>query len=109
MTLFLFGLAGLLLCPTKDYLCGGPVLGLNNLLPSVNIYKLMKKRLYKSETDKKLDGVCAGIAEYFDVDPTLIRAGYVFLTILSGVFLGVIAYIALAIIMPKKSEVKNDG
>lgn len=33
----------------------------------------MKKRLYKSNKDKKIDGVCAGIAEYFDIDPTLIR------------------------------------
>jgi len=34
----------------------------------------MKKYLYKSEDEKKIDGVCAGIAEYFDTDPTLIRA-----------------------------------
>ena len=33
----------------------------------------MKKKLYKSNTEKKLDGVCGGIAEYFDVDPTVIR------------------------------------
>ena len=33
----------------------------------------MKKRLYKIEKDKKLCGVCGGIAEYFDIDPTLIR------------------------------------
>ena len=33
----------------------------------------MKKRLYKIETGKKLDGVCGGIAEYFDIDPTLVR------------------------------------
>lgn len=33
----------------------------------------MKKRLYKIEEGKKLDGVCGGIAEYFDIDPTLVR------------------------------------
>lgn len=67
--------------------------------------------MYKSETDKKFDGVCAGIAEYFDVDPTLIRAGYAFLTVVSGVFPGMAAYIVLDFIMPKnipkKSEVQH--
>ncbi len=67
----------------------------------------MSKKLYKSETDKKLDGVCAGIAEYFDVDPTLIRAGYALITIISAFIPGIIAYIVLAIIMPTKSEVKK--
>ena len=33
----------------------------------------MNKRLYKSRNDKMLDGVCGGIAEYFDIDPTLVR------------------------------------
>lgn len=67
----------------------------------------MKKLLYKSEDNRKLDGVCAGIAEYFDADPTLIRAGYAFITIITGVFPGLIAYLVLSIIMPKKSEVKK--
>lgn len=67
----------------------------------------MKKLLYKSEDDKKLEGVCAGIAEYFDTDPTLVRVGYAFITILTGVVPGLIAYIVLSVIMPKKSEVKK--
>ena len=33
----------------------------------------MNKRLYKSREDKMIDGVCGGIAEYFDIDPTLVR------------------------------------
>ena len=64
-----------------------------------------QKKLYKSEDDRKLDGVCAGLAEYFDVDPTLVRAGYAFSTVVTGFFPGIIAYVVLAIIMPKKSEV----
>lgn len=64
-----------------------------------------QKKLYKSEDDRKLDGVCAGIAEYFDVDPTLIRAAFAFSTVVTGIFPGVLAYVVLAIIMPKKSEV----
>ncbi len=62
----------------------------------------MNKRLYKSATDKKLDGVCAGIAEYFDVDPTLIRLLWVLGTIFVGA--GIIAYIIAAFIMPRKPE-----
>ena len=60
----------------------------------------MKKRLYKSNTDKKLDGVCAGIANYFNIDPTLIRLAWVIFTLAGGC--GLIAYIIAAIIMPRE-------
>ncbi len=69
----------------------------------------MTKYLYKSEEDRKLDGVCAGIAEYFDADPTLVRAAYALLTVMTGLFPGIVGYIVLTIIMPKKSEVKKNG
>lgn len=58
----------------------------------------MKKRLYKSSTDKKVCGVCGGIANYFDVDPTVIRLIWVIFTLVGGS--GLIAYIITAIIMP---------
>ena len=58
----------------------------------------MKKRLYKSSTDKKVCGVCGGIANYFDVDPTVIRLIWVIFTLAGGC--GLIAYIIAAIIMP---------
>lgn len=58
----------------------------------------MKKRLYKSSTDKKVCGVCGGIANYFDVDPTVIRLILVIFTLVGGS--GLIAYIIAAIIMP---------
>ena len=60
----------------------------------------MKKKLYKSNTDKKLDGVCGGIAEYFDVDPTVIRLGWVIFTCIAGS--GLLAYIICAVVMPRK-------
>ena len=63
----------------------------------------MKKRLYKIEEGKKLCGVCGGIAEYFDVDPTLIRLLWVILVLCIGT--GILAYIVAALIMPNKSEV----
>ena len=59
----------------------------------------MKKRLYKSDKDKKVCGVCGGIANYFDVDPTVIRLAWVIFTFAGGS--GLIAYIIAAIIMPE--------
>ena len=56
------------------------------------------KRLYKGH-DKMLCGVCSGIAEYFNLDPTLVRLGVVALTIWWGS--GLIAYIVAAIIIPE--------
>ncbi len=64
----------------------------------------MKKRLYKIEAGKKLDGVCGGIAEYFDIDPTLVRLLWIIFSCCWGG--GIIAYIIAAIIMPKKSDIE---
>ena len=64
----------------------------------------MEKKLYKIEQGKKLDGVCGGIAEYFGVDPTLIRLVWALVT-LCTVGVGLIGYLICAVIMPKKSEV----
>lgn len=63
----------------------------------------MKKRLYKIEEGKKIDGVCGGIAEYFDVDPTLIRLLWILFSACGGS--GILAYLIAAIIMPRKSKV----
>lgn len=62
------------------------------------------KKLYKIEEGKKLDGVCGGLAEYFNVDPTLIRLGWALVSLFT-VGVGIIGYIVCAVIMPKKSEV----
>ena len=59
----------------------------------------MSKRLYKSNKDKMLDGVCGGLAEYFGVDPTLIRLAWVLLCAMGGS--GVVAYIVAAIVIPR--------
>ena len=60
----------------------------------------MNKRLYRSN-DRILGGVCAGLAEYFDFDPTLVRVAYVLLTLCTA-FSGLLAYIILWIVMPDK-------
>ena len=65
------------------------------------------KRLYVSETDKKLAGVCGGIAEYFEIDPTLVRLIWVVFTIFSIGFGGVIVYIIAMAVMPKPPDVNR--
>ena len=67
----------------------------------------MAKKLYKSATDKKIDGVCAGLGDYFDVDANVIRVGFVLATLLSGIFPGILAYIVLAVVIPREGEKKN--
>lgn len=61
------------------------------------------KRLYKSKK-KMICGVCGGIAEYFNIDPTLVRLIVVFLAF-AGVGSGILAYIVAAIVMPEQTEV----
>ena len=56
------------------------------------------KRLHKSESDKKLCGVCGGIAEYFDIDPTLVRLAWIIFCLAGGS--GVLGYIIAALVMP---------
>lgn len=64
----------------------------------------MEKRLYKIEDGKKLCGVCGGIAEYMNIDPTLVRLLWVFLVLCAGT--GILAYFVAAIIMPSKNEIQ---
>lgn len=59
----------------------------------------MSKRLYKSNTNKMVDGVCGGIAEYFGIDPTLIRIGWILFCAAGGS--GFLAYLIAAIIIPR--------
>ena len=59
----------------------------------------MEKKLYRSVKDRKIAGVCAGVAEYFGCDPTVIRAGWAVLSLFAGA--GLIAYIICAFIIPE--------
>ena len=60
---------------------------------------MSSKRLYKSREDKMVCGVCGGIAEYFDVDPTLVRLGAV---LLGCSRTGILVYIVAAVIIPER-------
>lgn len=60
----------------------------------------MAKQLTKSLSDRKLTGVCGGIAEYFNIDPIIVRIAFIILVFGYGV--GLLAYILLAILLPAK-------
>ena len=60
----------------------------------------MTRRLYKSNANRLLAGVCGGIANYFDIDATLVRLGWVVFCALGGS--GILAYIIAAIIIPSR-------
>lgn len=62
----------------------------------------MEKRLYKSRDNKMIDGVCAGIGAYFQIDPTIIRIAAVILACMNGC--GVLVYLIAALIMPNEPK-----
>lgn len=57
------------------------------------------KRLYRSATDRKICGVCGGLADYFGLDSTLVRLAFIALAVL-GFSTGIILYILAAVVMP---------
>lgn len=67
------------------------------------------KRLYRSPTDKKLAGVCGGIAELLDIDHTIIRLLFVFAGLVTGIFPFVIAYVIAWFIVPVGSQPKTQS
>ena len=62
-----------------------------------------KKRLTKSKTEKKIFGVCGGIAEYLNVDPTVVRLIWAGSVVVFGV--GVIGYLVAALILPEDKNI----
>lgn len=63
-----------------------------------------KRRLYRSVTNKKLSGVCGGLGEYFQIDPTVVRIFWIVGTIVTQILPGIIAYIVMAFVVPEKTE-----
>jgi phage shock protein C len=66
------------------------------------------KRLYRSTQDRMLGGVCAGLGEHLDVDPTVIRLIWVAVTILS-IGVGIVVYIIAWIIVPEERDGEDTG
>ncbi len=66
------------------------------------------KQLYRSKTNKIIAGICGGIGEYTNVDPTIIRVFAVFLIIITGVVPGLLTYFIAMFIIPEKSDVTKE-
>ncbi len=64
-------------------------------------YNMPMKKLYRSKTDKKIAGICGGIAKYINVDPTVIRVGFIILA-LPGGLPGVLPYLVLWLVIPEE-------
>ena len=65
------------------------------------------RRLTRSSRHKMIAGVCGGLAEYFQIDPTVVRVAYVLISIVSVAFPGILAYIILMFVMPPPDQVLN--
>jgi phage shock protein C len=63
----------------------------------------VQKRLMRSSVDVKIAGVCGGIAEYMDVDPTVVRLVWVLVSFFTGIVPGLIAYLVAWLVMPQAS------
>jgi len=62
------------------------------------------RRLTRSSRHKMIAGVCGGLAEYFQLDPTVVRVAYVLISIISVAFPGILAYIILMFVMPPPDQ-----
>ncbi|HYF28981.1 MAG TPA: PspC domain-containing protein [Candidatus Paceibacterota bacterium] len=67
----------------------------------------MQKKLYRSREHRVLMGLCGGVAAYFAVDPNLVRLIYMVLTVITGVFPGIIAYLLGIFIVPLEPTVER--
>lgn len=67
------------------------------------------KKLYKSNTDKVIAGVCGGLGEYFGVDSVILRLGWLVITIFSGIAPGILAYIVAMLVIPRKPTGNHSG
>ena len=65
----------------------------------------MARRLYLG-TEKKIAGVCSGIADYFGIDPTLVRVGWIIFILAGGS--GIVAYIVAMVVMPERPDHIDD-
>ena len=67
----------------------------------------MDRKIYLSNTNKKIGGVCGGLGEYFGIDPTIVRSLWVLAVFLEGI--GLLAYFIAWIVMPRRSSCKYDN
>lgn len=65
----------------------------------------MKKRLYRSSTNKVFGGILGGLGDYFDIDPVLFRVIWVFILVFTGVFPGLLVYIVALFVIPVQPDI----
>lgn len=65
----------------------------------------VKKKIYRSRSDRFIAGIAGGLGDYFDVDPTIVRLALVALTLLTGFFPTVVIYFLAWVIIPRAQEV----
>lgn len=70
--------------------------------------KIPMKKLYRSANNRVIAGVCAGIAEYLNVDTNVVRLLYIFGLMITGIFPLVILYVIAMFILPEKSSERSD-
>ena len=63
-----------------------------------------KKKLYRSKKDRVLTGLAGGLGDYFDIDPTLVRLGWLLIVVFTGLFPGIIVYFVAALLVPLQSK-----
>lgn len=84
-----------------------PTISRSSALSPVRVYNSSMKKLYRSRTDKKIAGVAGGLAEFFDVDPTVVRIIFLVL-LLPGGLPGFLPYVAIWILVPYRPNGVND-
>ncbi len=62
------------------------------------------KKLYRSKKNRMIAGICGGIGEYFDIDPTLVRVIYIIVSVFSVAFPGILVYLILWVIIPHSNK-----
>ena len=65
----------------------------------------MEKRFVRSSRDKKIAGVCGGLAQYLDIDATLVRLAFALFTVFAALFGGILLYIVLMLVIPESTEI----
>jgi phage shock protein C len=83
------------------YYCGAR----QNAAPAPGI-PYVQKRLTRSATNHKIAGVCGGLADYMDIDPTILRLIVVLITFFTGFVLGIVAYLVAWMVIPIAPEVE---
>ncbi|MBV9546752.1 MAG: PspC domain-containing protein [Chloroflexi bacterium] len=69
---------------------------------------MLRTRLYRSDADRMIGGVAGGLADYFDVDPTLVRLGWLVVLVASGFVPAIALYVLLCLILPGERHLYRD-